>query len=237
MGCSLVSRLRKLKANVRDLWNYSGRKNEPGHENGRQIHKGMQYPFSSLVRIKSWCPHFSRQWIAHTGLWLRSKTSKRRLVFQTILISHLLWLVVYSSCSHLGHKASVKRFVSLHSLNLWHSVGLLGRVISPSQGRYLTQTQNKHKQTSIPRVEFEPTILAFERAKTVHALDGAATVIGNFTPYLLNKDFLFLASHQQSSVWSFLSLCCCYRAHPETTKAIPYIPANRKEIYRINNGI
>jgi hypothetical protein len=31
----------------------------------------------------------------------------------------------------------------------------------------------------MPRVEFEPTIPAFERDKTVHALDRAATVIGN----------------------------------------------------------
>jgi hypothetical protein len=30
----------------------------------------------------------------------------------------------------------------------------------------------------MPRVGFEPTILAFERANTVHALDCAATVIG-----------------------------------------------------------
>jgi hypothetical protein len=30
----------------------------------------------------------------------------------------------------------------------------------------------------MPRVGFEPTIPAFERAKTVHALDLAATVIG-----------------------------------------------------------
>jgi hypothetical protein len=30
----------------------------------------------------------------------------------------------------------------------------------------------------MPRVEFEPTIPAFERAKRVHALDRAATVIG-----------------------------------------------------------
>jgi hypothetical protein len=28
-------------------------------------------------------------------------------------------------------------------------------------------------------VEFEPTILVFERAKTVHVLDRAATIIGN----------------------------------------------------------
>jgi hypothetical protein len=31
----------------------------------------------------------------------------------------------------------------------------------------------------MPRVGFEPTIPVFERAKTVHALDRAATVIGN----------------------------------------------------------
>jgi hypothetical protein len=30
----------------------------------------------------------------------------------------------------------------------------------------------------MPRVGFEPTIPVFERAKTVHALDGATTVIG-----------------------------------------------------------
>jgi hypothetical protein len=30
---------------------------------------------------------------------------------------------------------------------------------------------------------FEPTIPAFERAKTLHALDRAATVVGFFTIY------------------------------------------------------
>jgi hypothetical protein len=39
----------------------------------------------------------------------------------------------------------VKRFVSLQFLNLRESVGLLGRTITPSQGRYLTQTHNKHR--------------------------------------------------------------------------------------------
>jgi hypothetical protein len=37
----------------------------------------------------------------------------------------------------LEHRASVKRFVSLQFLNLGQSVGLLGRGISPSQGRFL----------------------------------------------------------------------------------------------------
>jgi hypothetical protein len=39
-------------------------------------------------------------------------------------------------------------------------------------------TQNKHRQASMLQVGFEPTIPAFERAKTVHALDSAATVTG-----------------------------------------------------------
>jgi hypothetical protein len=59
--------------------------------------------------------------------------------------------------------------------------GLLGRAISPSQGRYLhgtTQTQNKRGQTSMPLAGFEPTIPVFKRAKTFHALDSAATVTG-----------------------------------------------------------
>jgi hypothetical protein len=44
--------------------------------------------------------------------------------------------VSYSCCSHSENKDSVKRFVSLLFLNLRQSVGLLGRGISPSQGRY-----------------------------------------------------------------------------------------------------
>jgi hypothetical protein len=94
-----------------------------------------------------------------------------------------------SCCSHLEHSASLKSFVSLQSLKLRQSVGLLGRAISPSQGRYLTQTQNKHKQASIPWVVFEPTIPVFERAKTVHhALDHATTVIGYLTALSINHD-------------------------------------------------
>jgi hypothetical protein len=41
-----------------------------------------------------------------------------------------------------------------------------------------TQTHNKHTQTSMPRLGLEPTTPAFERAKTVHALDRAGTVVG-----------------------------------------------------------
>jgi hypothetical protein len=40
-----------------------------------------------------------------------------------------------------------------------------------------TYTQNKFTQTSMPLLGFEPTTTALERAKTIHALDRAATVI------------------------------------------------------------
>jgi hypothetical protein len=81
------------------------------------------------------------------------------------------------------------------------TVGLHGRVISPSQGRYLhteLQRQNKRAQTSMPLSGIrthDPSVrtsadssclrprgycdrLASERAKTVHASDRAATVTG-----------------------------------------------------------
>jgi hypothetical protein len=76
----------------------------------------------------------------------------------------------------LEYRASVKRLISLQFIIFRQSVGLLGRRISPSQGRYLhrtTQTQNKRRQTSMLRV-------GFERAKTFHALPRAAIVTGHF---------------------------------------------------------
>jgi hypothetical protein len=51
-------------------------------------------------------------------------------------------------------------------------------VARPLPTRRTTQTQNKRTQTSMPRVGFESKFQAFERAKTVHALERAATVIG-----------------------------------------------------------
>jgi hypothetical protein len=53
------------------------------------------------------------------------------------------------------------------------SVGLLGRRLSPSQGRYLNTAQhkeNKRTQTSMPQVGFEPPIPVFMQAKTVHTV-------------------------------------------------------------------
>jgi hypothetical protein len=49
-----------------------------------------------------------------------------------------------------------------------------------SQSRYLhraTQIQNEQGQTTVLRIGFEPTC---QRAKTFHALDRDATVIGHY---------------------------------------------------------
>jgi hypothetical protein len=56
-------------------------------------------------------------------------------------------------------------------------------VVRPLPTHRTTQTQNKRTQTSMPRVGFEPTAPVFERAKTVHALDRAATVISTRSCY------------------------------------------------------
>jgi hypothetical protein len=97
------------------------------------------------------------------------------------ICSQYIYIFIYSCCSHLEHRASVERFVSLQFLNLKQSVGFLGKGISPSQGPYLhrtTQTQNKRRQKFMRLVGFEPTIPAFEPVKTFHILDRAATVTG-----------------------------------------------------------
>jgi hypothetical protein len=91
---------------------------------------------------------------------------------------HILSIYLYSCCSHLEHRAYLKRFVSLQFLKLRQSVGLHGRLISRLKAATYKQTQNKSRQASMPRVGLETTIPVFKRAKMAPALDGAATMIG-----------------------------------------------------------
>jgi hypothetical protein len=72
-----------------------------------------------------------------------------------------------------SHLLDIRRFFSFLK---FYTVGVLGRGISPSQGLYLHTEE--HRQTSMPRVGFEPTILVFEWAKMVHHVDRVATVVG-----------------------------------------------------------
>jgi hypothetical protein len=59
----------------------------------------------------------------------------------------------------------------------------------------------------MPRVGFEPAIPVFERAKTVHALDCAATVIGTgSTNNLLSLSF-FMATHaRKQSILAYVKV-------------------------------
>jgi hypothetical protein len=65
-------------------------------------------------------------------------------------------------------------------------------------------TQNKCTQTSMPRVRFETTIPVFERAKTVHALDRAATVISLAPTHLY---VVFMTSLSDNRHWYLLIWC------------------------------
>jgi hypothetical protein len=74
------------------------------------------------------------------------------------------------------------KFGRLSTFLILHMVGRTpwtgGQPVERPLPTHRTQTQNKLKKTSMPRVGFEPTISVFEQAKAVHALDSAATVIG-----------------------------------------------------------
>jgi hypothetical protein len=59
----------------------------------------------------------------------------------------------------------------------WTSDQLVARALSKYRTTQTEKNAYTH-QTSMPSMGFEPTISASERAKTVHALDRAATVTG-----------------------------------------------------------
>jgi hypothetical protein len=110
---------------------------------------------------------------------------------QSINLSIYLWL--YSPCGPLPF---------FQVLNLY-TVGRIPwagdqHIARPLPTHTATQTHNKCIQTSMLRVGFEPTIPVLERAKTVHSLDRAATVITRASKFLnkvLSAFGLMLASN------------------------------------------
>jgi hypothetical protein len=115
--------------------------------------------------------------------------------------NYTISLAMYRSVRELTSRLALCLSVSLSlslSLSVWlYSLLDLGRSFSflilytvgrtpwtgeqpvamPLPTHRTTQTENKRTQTSMPLVGFEPTIPAFERAKAIHAVDHAATVI------------------------------------------------------------
>jgi hypothetical protein len=78
---------------------------------------------------------------------------------------------------YLGHFLS---FLILYTVSrtLWMGDQPITRLLPTHR---TTQTQNKCRQTYMPWMGLEPTIPAFEWAKTVHASERAAAVIGRDT--------------------------------------------------------
>jgi hypothetical protein len=64
-------------------------------------------------------------------------------------------------------------------------------------------------------VGFEPTNPAFERAKTVHALDRAATVVGLIAPY-----FSKLVYKLSGEMYLRVCACACIRGHSCVVTAV-----------------
>jgi hypothetical protein len=114
-------------------------------------------------------------------------------LFITVMVDFSLftliqWSVYLWLCSPFDGPWPLLSFLILYTVyrTPWKGDRLFAR---PLPTHRTTQTHNKRTQTSRPRVEFEPTTPAFERAKTVQASDRVATVIGTdplireFKPY------------------------------------------------------
>jgi hypothetical protein len=116
-------------------------------------------------------------WKNMTEVWMRTRLHYMSISYNMTFFFPL-WL--YSPIQALA--ASMKISVSLQLLEPGESVGLLGQVISSSQGLYLyTNTEKPHTAQAInihAQSEIEPTVPASTRTKTVHALDRSATETG-----------------------------------------------------------
>jgi hypothetical protein len=138
-----------------------------------------------MFTYSSWAPH------TYDFVVLTSLTDPRKIILVVLQIRKakdlsaplytltFLSINLYSCCSLLEQRASVKRFVSLQLFNP-KTVDRTPWTGDQPVARSLP-TQNNYRQTSIPWVGFQPKIPVFGRVKTFHALDGAATVIGNLT--------------------------------------------------------
>jgi hypothetical protein len=98
-------------------------------------------------------------------------------------------------------------------------------VARPLPTHRTTQTRNKCTQTSMSWVGFEPTIPVFQRAKTVHALDRAVTVIGYQKPFSPNYCLRHYLNHKQRASEREISGLCseCSRIGRKKTVA-PFLP-------------
>jgi hypothetical protein len=130
--------------------------------------------------------HFGETWYLHLQVWKSlfypDDKGNRFLQNYVTYLSISIYLWLYSPYG----PWPLFQFLNLYKVGRTPWTGD-EPVARPLPTQRTTQTQKKRTQTSIPRVGFEPTIPVFGRAKTVHALDRAATVIGELC-YLPTKN-------------------------------------------------
>jgi hypothetical protein len=134
-----------------------------------------------FILCAGWNPLFQVfPWFFHHSLSYRLMIS---YYFRLPVFSHSLYisLWLYSLCGHWPLFQSLTLFTI--GRTPWTGDQPIAR---PLPTHRTTQPQNKRTQTSMPQVGFEPMIPVFERAKTVHALDRAATMIGIISVYILH---------------------------------------------------
>jgi hypothetical protein len=112
----------------------------------------LQLNLANLTWPRQWKMRTEKGLLNCTTLNHYLATLTALVLIITPTISPFSFYFFYSCCSHVEHRASVKRFDSLQFINLRQSAGLFGRGISPSLGRYLIQTQNEHRH---PCVEWD----------------------------------------------------------------------------------
>jgi hypothetical protein len=130
------------------------------------------------------------------------------------MFSQIFKLFIHSSM-YLQPSLSPGRFFSFVIL---YTVGRIPWTRDQPDARPLpihrtARTQNKRTQKSMPRVVSEPTIPAFERAKTIHDSDRAATVVGiktfsdNYYNGMSIEIIIFNFEECKISLWGKLHSC------------------------------
>jgi hypothetical protein len=126
-----------------------------------------------------------------------SKTHSFDVICSILFAGTISWIITYSIYG------STALCWALDDFSVSWSFFAVGRtpwtgdqpVARPLPTHRTTQTQNKHTQTSMSWVGFEPTIPALERAKVVHALDRTATVIGHYIFSFCKFSILYRATY------------------------------------------
>jgi hypothetical protein len=112
-----------------------------------------------------------------------------------LLLFTSIYLWLYSPLLNLGH---------FFSLLMLYTVSRTSWMRDQPFTRPPPTHRTTHTQTTMPWVASEPTIPVFERAKTVHALDCAATVIG-ITDHIITLNCELKWCKLRSSKYSSLS--------------------------------